>query len=316
MLVYKRKLFLFGMLLVCGIDTPAVCDGIGSYDNLVAALNNAQSACVGISDKLSDLKRMAGINTAVTAVGTVGGAVALGTGIAKARVDKEIEDRLQEAVTGNYSRAGDQSGLQNIPTLSGTSSTGDNQTKTQKADNELENKSKTLGHVRTGAMAVAGASNVVGAVIASKNSSQDDLVTQIAKCSETMNDLTAAQMQVRADGSDPDGTLLQKADNVILKCKMIDKVDLSDVIKKAKGAMISSTVGAATGVVGAVVSALANSQKIRDGDDQTEKNLNTASNVLAGTTTVASGAAVFFNATQIGTVKQMAAIAEDCEGAF
>ena len=301
---------------MCGINASAMCDEISSYDNLVAALNNAQSACVGISDKLSDLKRMAGINTAVTAVGTVGGAVALGTGIAKSRVDKEIENRLQQAIDGNRDKAVEQNDLKKIPTASEVNAGGDNKTKISKTDDELKNTSKTLGHVRTGAMAVAGASNVVGAVIASKNSSQDDLVTQIAKCSETMNEVTAAQMQVRADSSDPDGTLLQKADNVLLKCKMIDKVDLSDVIKKAKGAMISSTVGAATGVVGTVLSVLANTKKVRDGDDQTEKNLNTASNVLAGTTTVASGVAVFFNATQIGTVKQMAAIAEDCEGAF
>ena len=68
MSVQNFKSFLFTGFLVCVVNTSARCDEINSYDNLVSALNNAQSACVGISDKLTDLKRMAGINTAVTAV--------------------------------------------------------------------------------------------------------------------------------------------------------------------------------------------------------------------------------------------------------
>ena len=38
--------------------------------SLVAALQNTYSACIGIDANLADLKKMAGINTAITGVGT------------------------------------------------------------------------------------------------------------------------------------------------------------------------------------------------------------------------------------------------------
>lgn len=63
---------------------------------------------------------------------------------------------------------------------------------------------------------------------------------------------------------------------------------------------------------------MANSDKVRndntDSGKQKEKNLNTASNVLAGTTTVASAAATVFNATQISAIKRVVSVAEKCEG--
>ena len=58
---------------------------------LTIAIQNARAACVGISDSMSKLKTMAGINTAVTGVGTVSSGVALGAGIVKSKVDKTIE---------------------------------------------------------------------------------------------------------------------------------------------------------------------------------------------------------------------------------
>lgn len=68
---------------------------------LIAQIERTKAACAGISDELSDLKKMAGINTAVTAVGTVAGGVALGVGIAKAGVDaeaEEVEAELQQEI--------------------------------------------------------------------------------------------------------------------------------------------------------------------------------------------------------------------------
>ena len=82
--------------------------------------------------------------------------------------------------------------------------------------------------------------------------------------------------------------------------------------------MISSTVGAATGLAGTVTSAMANTDKTRkdntESGKQKEKNLNTAANVLAGATTAASATATVFNATQISAIKKVAAVAEKCTG--
>ena len=54
------------------------------------ALRATYSACVGIDENLSDLKKMAGINTVVTAVGTGLGAGALTVGIIASRIKSRI----------------------------------------------------------------------------------------------------------------------------------------------------------------------------------------------------------------------------------
>ena len=57
---------------------------------LDAAIANVRAACNGISSELGELKKMAGINTAVTGVGTAAAGVALGTGLAKANTDAKL----------------------------------------------------------------------------------------------------------------------------------------------------------------------------------------------------------------------------------
>jgi hypothetical protein len=62
---------------------------------------------VGIDDELADLKKMAGINTAVTAVGTAAGAAATTVGIIKANKDsqaKAIADAVVKDTNALYSK--------------------------------------------------------------------------------------------------------------------------------------------------------------------------------------------------------------------
>ena len=70
--------------------------------------------------------------------------------------------------------------------------------------------------------------------------------------------------------------------------------------------------------MGTILSATANSDRTRndntDDGKQREKNLNTASNVLAGATTAASATATVFNATQINAIRRVSEIAEKCTG--
>ena len=54
---------------------------------LADALRATYTACVGIDDELSELKTMAGINTAITSVGTATGIGATVTGLVKANKD-------------------------------------------------------------------------------------------------------------------------------------------------------------------------------------------------------------------------------------
>lgn len=282
------------------------------------ALRATYTACVGIDDELSDLKTMAGINTAITSVGTATGVGATVTGLVKADKDKQIEIKLEKLREIE----------QKNPDLQSTNAEWDNfesglttelanaKIEVEKYQAEIEKlnqQSKKLGNWRTGLMTGATATNVAGAIIAGTNKIDADLKTQIDNCIGSVKTLQNSIMQARLNGED-----VSEAQSIASACGEYEYVDVSKINNRAKGAMISSTVGAATGLAGTITSATANSNKIREaqGDvaQQKEKNLNTASNVLAGATTVASATATVFNATQISAIKKVAAVAEKCTG--
>jgi hypothetical protein len=186
------------------------------------------------------------------------------------------------------------------------------QTLTQKLD-KLTKQSKSLGNWRTGLLAGGTATNVAGAIIAGTNKVDADLQTQINKCKKAVVNLRDSIMQARMNGTD-----VSEANSIAAACGEYDYVDISPINKRGTGAMVSSIVGATTGAAGTVTSAMANTDTTRndnsDAGKQKEKNLNTASNVLAGASTVASATATVFNATQISAIKKVAAVAEKCTG--
>ena len=283
------------------------------------ALRVTYTACVGIDDELADLKTMAGINTAITSVGTAAGVGATVTGFVKQSKDnqaeelekliKELEeleknatyptDAEQQAFLAEFEQSYDIA----IKDIDGA----------QAELDKLTKQSKNLGNWRTGLMAGATATNVAGAIIAGTNKVDSDLKTQIDNCIGSVKTLQNSIMQARLNGED-----VSEAQSIASACGEYEYVDVSKINNRAKGAMISSTVGVATGLVGTITSATANSNKIRnaqgDAAQQKEKNLNTASNMLAGATTVASATATVFNATQISAIKKVAAVAEKCTG--
>ena len=283
------------------------------------ALRATYTACIGIDDSLADLKKMAGINTAVTAVGTAAGAGATVVGLVKASKDKEAEEleklikELHELEDGKDepSDAEVASFLKEFES-SYDSAIKDLTTAQAKLD-ELNKQSKKLGNWRTGLMVGNTATNVAGAIIAGNNKVDDDLQAQIDSCKKAVDELQRSMMQARFDGED-----ISEAQGIVNACKEYNYVDISPINKRGKGAMISSIVGATTGVAGTVTSSMANTDATRndntDAGKQKEKNLNTASNVLAGASTVASATATVFNATQISAIKKVATVAEKCTG--
>lgn len=294
---------------------------VANASDLTDAVANVRVACGGISNEMAHMKTMAGINTAVTGVGTVAGGVALGTGIAKANVDSEIASLEQELVELDAARDLRQITIANNATFKNelnqyqSSIQTTSPSKQQEKISELEQKSKTLGNVRTGTMAMAAATNIAGTVIAGTNKVKGDLQSQINNCIAATKVLANVRMQARMDASASD-TELNHAENIISKCSAWETVDLSKIDSRATGAMVSGAIGATTGIAGTITSASANSNAVRNGDADKEKELNTASNVLAGTTTAASGVATIFNATQISAIKRAATVADDCEGAL
>lgn len=306
------RIFIMAVLMFTTCASAATLD-------LTDALRATYVSCVGIDDELSDLKTMAGINTAITAVGTAAGVGATVTGLVKASKDRKAEELEQMLREIDEMQAGTQPLTQDEFEifLSEFNSVydvniGNRETIQQELDKTVK-QSKNLGNWRTGLMAGATVTNVAGAIIAGGNKVDGDLAAQIDNCKASINNLRNSIMQARINGID-----VSEAQSIVDACGEFEYTDISKINTKAKGAMISSVVGAATGLGGTVVSGAANSKKIRQAPgevaQQKEKNLNTAANVLAGATSVASATATVFNATQINAIKKVAAVAAKCTG--
>ena len=284
--------------------------------SLVAALQKTYSACVGIDNSLADLKKMAGINTAITGVGTGLGVGATVVGIVKSQKDAEAK-RIADKI--NYT----EKPYQVMPTEAEMNEMRNefNSANLQNQFDELRRQSKTLGNWRTGLLAGNTATNIAGAIIAGKNRTDGDLQNQIDNCKTAIGELRRARAQARIDKID-----VSEANAIVSACEGFETVDISKINSRAKGAMISGIVGATTGLAGTITSGVANSESVRkDGlkpsektnaDWDKEKNINTAANVLAGASTVASGAATVFNATQIKAIKDVANVAAKCTEAL
>ena len=306
------RLFLF--FLMMGIPLSS----FGEVLPLNDALRATYTACVGIDDELSDLKTMAGINTAITSVGTVAGAGATATGFIKANTDKQLQEiidkirKKEEAVMSaqggaKYTVQTDWDAF--IDRLTNLNESDKKELEEWKADqNTLKDKSKKLGNWRTGLLATGAATNIAGAVIAGTNKVDADLKTQISDCVKSVSSLRDSVVQARINGED-----VTEAETIISACGEYEYVDVSKINKRAKGAMISSSIGAATGVTGTAVSAVANTDKNAENAAK-EKKLNTAANVMSVGSTATSAVATIMNATQIAAIKKVANVSEKCTG--
>lgn len=285
------------------------------------ALNVARVACVGIADSLSDLKTKAGINTAVTAVGTVAGGVALGSGIAKANTDKkqqEIEAKLKKLIAEKSNIPIETLEIENEQefrdAIRQVLVADDVKNDVQKID-ELDQKSKKLGDIRTGTLAASTVTNVAGTAIAATNKVDEDIEVKINKCISAVKDLSNAKLAAKVENVASD-TELTQAEKIINACRDYEFVDVKSINKRASGAAVASGLGIGTGVVGIITSGMANTGSMRQVNNQTEKNLNTTANVMSGASTAASATATIFNATQISAIKKVVAVADMCEEAL
>ena len=291
--------------------------------DIEAALSNVRASCGGISAELNQMKTMAGIGTGVSAAGTVAGGVALGTGIAKSQAETTIDllnkylEDLEDKSTFIEYKGVTKDELDKL--ISGLSvKSGASETEVVKGMiGVLDKKSEKLGNIRTGTLAATTAANIAGAAVGGINmkKAKGSLTEQVSECLASIKELSAAYGQARISrtASEED---LGRIETIVRVCNEWSTVDLSKIDKRATGSFASSVVGATTGAAGTITSALANSSDVREVGGAKEKNLNTASNVLAGGATVASTAATIFNATQISAIKRASTVADACEGAL
>ena len=288
-----------------------------NVESLENALRATYTACVGIDDELADMKKLAGINTAVTGVGTGLGVGATVVGIKKAKVDEEVIKRLdklrkyfsdnniKEMPREDYAEFWNE--VQNFDIDSMDDSVKQDADKEKTEIEELKKKSKKLGNWRTGLLGGTTATGVAGAIIAAQNRTDGSLRGMVDQCIDSVDKLKAAYMTAKMSGEDT-----ADAAQIVEACGQYKYLDLSKIDKRAKGAMVSSVVTATAGAVGTVTSAMANSEKVRAEGGQKEKNLNTTSNVLAAGTAVSSAVATVFNASQIAVIKDTIKVAESC----
>ena len=278
-------IYRFLIFVALFLPVAAHADGVAMLNS---GLQKTYMACVGIDDLLGDMKKIAGINTGVTGVGTVAGAGAVVVGI---KNHNELFGDLRD--------------LEAQEDFSGSSDTSLTIVQQQNFKPNLKSKkSKNLGNWRTGLLAANTAANVAGAILATKNTSSDDeLNTRVGNCISAVNDLQNIIIQVRADGVD-----VTEANEIYNACSGYKYVDLSKIKKRARGAQVSSIAGGVVGGAGIVSSQIANNSV----SNNAEK-IDTAANVLAGGATALSGAATVFNATQISAIKKVADVAQNCE---
>lgn len=253
--------------------------------NLDDALRKTYTNCVGIDDSLHDMKVLAGINTAVTGVGTVAGGGALIAGIKRHNILNSLRD------------------IEDNPEHDALMYNDIDITVRPDFVPNLKSKKQKLGNWRTGLLAVNTATNVAGTVIAAKNANNDDLDAQVKLCIDSVDELKKSIAQSKLYGDD-----VGEASMIYDACVEYKYIDLSVLKKRAKGAEISSALGGATGTVGIITSAVANKSS-----GEKERKLDTASNILAGGATVLTGSATVFNAMQISVIKNVSDIAQKCE---
>lgn len=197
-----RKLLI---LLAIVSVTPVMADDIVSLDD---ALRATYTACVGIDDELADMKKMAGINTAITAVGTATGAGATVVGLVKASKDKQAEELEQlikelEELSGADRDTSDAEVEKFLTEFEQSYDDAVKQIEEYKAQQDkLTKQSKNLGNWRTGLIAGATATNVAGAIIAGNNRVKKDLQAQIDECKSAVDNLRRVMMQARITGTD------------------------------------------------------------------------------------------------------------------
>ncbi len=322
-----QKILVFFLLIIIPHAIQA------EQTNLTTAMQNTYLACVNIDDTLTELKKIAGINTAIGVTGTALGTGAFAAGIAKTNTDKEIEQTevriealreiaAQESIKGPKSISeiqqswfsdSDEDFLNEIAHLYDTDNDDTSISQDEERLQELVQKSKKLGNWRTGLSAGATATSLTGAIISGVSNKNINLKESIAKCNQAVQHLSAIIVQSRLNGED-----VTEAETIVDACRGFDTVDASKITKTTQGTMVSSIVGTTTGMTGTVLSAVANSENIRTDNTeygkQKEKNLNTASNVLTAGTSVANAVSTVFSAVQIAELKKIVAISETCSG--
>ena len=306
-----KKCFVLTLSFIMLYNT-AKADVNSIISNLNTKISAVQESCSGIKKDFDTIFGLS-VGTAVSSgLGTLAAGSALAVGIVKAKEDEKIE-KLELIKSRTESLSNDPEELKKqiaeiLPQLNA------DYVNIQKKINEATDKSKQLGHARTGLMAGATATSAVstgtsvGAVITA-----DKLAQKIEKCNADLQALKIAKGKLEAEGGKS-----EQAENIIKNCTGYDKGNITALKNLATANAVLSGVGTATALTGTITSAIANTDKVRNDNSEKgkkkEKNLNLVSNVFAGITTGTSVASTGLSVAQITKAKKDSEMAEKCEG--
>ncbi len=295
------KIF-FIALLVC---TPVVYAHAEEcqYEWIKSSLRNA---CTGIAKELREIKEQDTINVVVTAVGTGAAGGALYAGIKRNDINKKIAELdKQMADIKNMSNADFVRFLKNMVALQEAKEHYNNMCAQKR---QLQAQAKKLGNVRTGLMVGNTATAVAGTIISGKTEQNSgDIKEMIQNCLDTINKQKQNIGQAQIDCPPSVSQTLQ---NIINECGKMSTTHMDKVSKNSNTSKIVSAVNIGTGLVGTVTSAAANSKSTPN------QKADTAANIFAGTSAVASGTSTVFNAITLKAINDNLKSATACEEAI
>lgn len=298
------KIFVF-ISVLCLFPIASYCNEKCEYADVVSAL---RTNCSDINIELQQIKKSEIANTVVTGVGTAAAGGALVAGIKKKDFDKKAEelDKQMENVKNMTS----QEFVSFLKNMARYQELKEQYNSLCKMKYDYQARATKLGNVRTGLMAGNTVTAVAGTVISHKNQSKSDTIKDmIQTCLDTIKD---NEQKIGQTMFDCERKQYENLKNAVSKCRELSTDNMDKVFRQNKISAISSGINIGTGAAGTITSALANQNKY----DQKTKNLNTAANVLAGTSAVASGVSTVFNATTLKSINSNLRASQSCEEAL
>lgn len=272
-----------------------------------------QSVCSDISDSLYSVSGIAKANTAINAIGTVASGGALGTGIAKDKVDSDVKKLMDEICSlggcneesiKSMSESTVEEVIQKFAKISDL----------QKQVQAETERSKKLGNWRTGLMSANVATNITSAILSGINRDKSELIQQIEACNQAVKSAVDIGRGLQQAGIGPmDDPVVNKLNSITAWCGNLDTANVEKIEKQMTATMGVNIAGAAIGTAGVAVSATANSDKVRAGDANKEKALNTTANVLSGANIATGIVGTGLSISLIGIAKNMIKQSERCE---
>ena len=297
-----KKLLLFILCVVPGI---AFCNENCEYLRIADELKRG---CMGINTELQDIKKLSTVNVVVTGAGTVAAGGALFAGMKKKDFDKKAEELAKKME--NIKNMSNQEFVKFLKEMARYQELKEQYNSMCQLKHDYQAQAKKLGNIRTGLMAGNTVTAVAGTVISNKNRKDSDSIKDMIQ--ECLDTIKAQEQSIGQTMMDCERDNYEKLKNVVAKCRDLSTENMEKVYKQNKISTISSGINIGTGTAGTITSALANKNTY----DQKTKNLNTAANVLAGTSMVASGVSTVFNAATLKSINNNLQISALCEEAL